>query len=299
MRAMKGQLPPTDQMLAAITVARHGSVTKAAQELEVSQPCLSRQIINLEKSIGFRIFDRIGRMVRLTTQGEAMIARITPLLEELSRVTSNLTAATGTASGRVRLGATESVAINNLPGILRPYLAANRMVNLRLVCHTSEVLPQMVAHGDLDIAVGAVDHDLPGLQCRKLWDEEMVLVLPVSHTGRSRAIANYANESFILLPSSTITRRLIDRALEQSGVSLRVVLEHDSPEVIKSMVLAGLGLAILPEPSVRRETRRGELAAWPLTDLKVVRSIVAITDPRRQPWPAETALIEALERYGR
>ena len=91
----------------------------------------------------------------------------------------------------------------------------------------------------------------------------------------------------------------IDAALRERGVELQVVLEHDSPEVIKAMVLAGLGLAILPEPTVRKETRRGELAAWPLSDLKVTRSIVAITDPRRQPWPAELALIEALAQYGR
>ena len=65
------------------------------------------------------------------------------------------------------------------------------------------------------------------------------------------------------------------------------------------MVFSGLGLAILPEPTVRRETRRGELAAWPLTDLRVIRPIVALTDPRRQPWPAELALMEALTNYGR
>jgi DNA-binding transcriptional LysR family regulator len=58
-------------------------------------------------------------------------------------------------------------------------------------------------------------------------------------------------------------------------------------------------LAILPEPAVRRETRRGELAAWPLTDLRVVRSIVALTDAKRNLWPAETALLNALTSFGR
>ena len=127
----------------------------------------------------------------------------------------------------------------------------------------------------------------------------MVLVLPINHPSRSRSIASYTSEEFVLLPSSTVTRRLVDRALKDRGVELKVVLEHDSPEVIKSMVMAGLGLAILPEPTVRKETRRGELAAWPLSDLKVVRSIVAISDPRRQPWPAEVALVDALAKYGR
>lgn len=295
----KGPLPATDQLLSALTVARLGSFTKAAQELELSQPALSRQVMGLEKTLGVRLFDRVGRAVRLTASGEELVTRCGPLLEELNRVTSNLAASSGTTSGRVRLGASESVAVNSLPTIMRPYLAANRRVNLRLVCRTSERLPEMVATGELDVAVCAVEFDPPGLHCTKLWSEELVLVLPVSHPARSRSIASYLHEDFILLPGSTVTRRLLDRALTDAGYELRVTLEHDSPEVIKAMVLAGLGLAILPEPCVRKETRRGELAAWPLSDLRVIRNIVAITDPRRQPWPAEMALVEALQKYGR
>jgi len=296
---LRGPLPATDQLLSAITVARLGSFTKAAQELELSQPALSRQVMGLEKTLGVRLFDRVGRAVRLTASGEELVGRCGPLLEELNRVTSNLAAASGTTSGRVRLGASESVAVNSLPSILRPYLNANRRVNLRLICRTSERLPDMVASGELDMAVCAVEFEPPGLHCVKLWDEELVLVLPVSHPARSRSIVSYLHEEFILLPSSTVTRRLLDSALAEGKHELRVVLEHDSPEVIKAMVLAGLGLAILPEPCVRKETRRGELAAWPLSDLRVVRHIVATSDPRRQPWPAESALLEALQRYGR
>lgn len=298
-RMMKGQLPATDQLLAALTVARLGSFTKAAQELELSQPALSRQVMGLERALGVKLFERVGRAVRLTSSGEELVGRAGPLLEELSRVTSNLSAANGTSAGRVRLGASESVAVNSLPSILRPYLMANRRVQMRLICRTSERLPEMVASGELDLAVCAVEFDPPGLTCKKLWEEEMVLVLPIGHASRSRTITSYVNEEFILLPSSTVTRRLLDRALAERGVELKVALEHDSPEVIKSMVLAGLGLAILPDSCVRKETRRGELAAWPLTDLKLTRQIVVLTDPRRQPWPVEVALMDALGKYGR
>ena len=293
------QLPATDQLLAVLTVARLGSFTKAAHELDLSQPALSRQVMGLERSLGIKLFERIGRAVRLTSGGEELVSRAGPLLEELSRVTRNLSANNGTSAGRVRLGASESVAVNALPSILRPYLLANRRLNLRLICRTSDRLPEMVANGELDMAVCAVEFDPPGLTCKRLWDEELVLVLPVNHPSRSRSIDSYINEEFVLLPPSTVTRRLLDHALALKGVELKVALEHDSPEVIKSMVLAGLGLAILPEPCVRKETRRGELAAWPFSDLKVVRQIVALSDPRRQPWPVETALLDALGRYGR
>ncbi|MDA3961553.1 MAG: LysR family transcriptional regulator [Planctomycetota bacterium] len=294
-----GHLPPTEQLIGALTIARLGSFTRAAQELGLSQPALSRQIMNLEKHLGVRVFDRVGRSVRLTSAGEELVARIGPLLEELSRVTVNLAAAGGSAAGRVRLGASESVAVHVLPSILRSYLQNHRRVDLRLICATTERLPEMVASGEVDVAVTSIEYEPPGLQIKQLWDEELVLVLPMGHKARSRSVLSYKSEDFILLSPGTITRRLLDRALVEANVELKVVLEHSSPEVIKAMVFAGLGLAILPEPTVRRETRRGELAAWPLTDLRVIRPIVAITDPRRQPWPAEMALMDALEKYGR
>lgn len=300
-RLIKQQLPSTDHLVALVTVARLGSFTRAAVELELSQPALSRQIIGLQRTLGVKLFERVGRSVRLTPAGEELVSRADPLLEELGRVTSNLTAISGTAAGRVRLGASESVAVNSLPAILRAYLQANRRVQLRLVCRGSDKLPEMIAHGELDLAVCPVEnqdaHD--GLTCTRLWDEEMVLVLPINHPGRSRTIASYVNEDFILLPPGTETRRILDRALGERSIELRAVLEHESTEVIKSMVMAGLGLAILPEPNVRKEARRGELAVLPLSDLKISRTIHAISDSRRQPWPAEAALVEALQRYGR
>lgn len=294
-----GQLPPSEQLVGALTVARVGSFTKAAQELGLSQPALSRQIMSLERNLGVRLFDRVGRSVRLTAVGEELVSRAGPLLEELSRVTVNLAASGGSTAGRVRLGATESVAVHILPAILRAFIQQNRRVDLRLICNTTERLPEMVAAGEVDLAVTSIEYEPPGLRIQPLWDEELVLVLPMGHNARSRSILSYKTDDFILLSPGTITRRLLDRALAEKGVELKVVLEHRSPEVIKAMVFAGLGLAILPEPTVRRETRRGELAAWPLTDLQVSRPIVSITDPRREPWPAELSLMEALEKFGR
>ena len=296
---LAGALPPNDHLVAALTVARVGSFTRAASDLGLSQPALSRQVMALEKHLGVRIFDRVGRSVRLTAAGEDLINRITPLLEEMSRVTINLATAANQAAGRVRLGTSESIAVHVLPALLRNFMNQHRRIDLRLTCSTTDNLPDMVGQGEVDLAVTSIEYEPPGLQVTPLWQDELVLVLPMNHSARSRTIHSYKNEEFILLSPRTITRRLLERELSELGVELKVVLEHNSSEVIKAMVSAGLGLAILPEPVVRREIRRGELAAWPLTDLKVVRPIVALSDPRRQPWPAELALLSSLSAYGK
>ncbi|MCS6970077.1 MAG: LysR family transcriptional regulator [Planctomycetes bacterium] len=299
---MRHRLPATEHLITLVTIARVGSFTKAAQELDVTQSALSRHIMTLQRQLGIKLFERVGRHARLTPAGAELCARAQPILDELARTTEALTAASGAVGGRVRLGASESVAVNSLPAILRSYLQHHGRVQVRLTCRTSEQLPELVREGSIDVAVCPLDSPPKpeeGLAALRLWEEEIVLVLPISHPGRSRSLASYLNEDFIMVLRGTETRRTIERALAEQGHQLRVVLEHESTEVIKAMVMAGLGLSLLPEPNVRREARRGELAVLPLSDLRVTRTIYAIHDARRQLWPAEQALLEALQRYRR
>lgn len=302
LRLVRHQLPATEHLLTLVTIARAGSFTKAAQELDVTQSALSRHIMTLQRQLGVKLFERVGRHARLTQAGAELCARALPILDELARATGSITAACGAVGGRVRLGASESVAVNSLPAILRSFLNTHGRVQVRLTCRTSEQLPDLVREGAIDIAVCPLDAPPApdeGLAALRLWEEEIVLVLPISHPGRSRSIASYLDEDFIMVLRTTETRRTIERALAAQGRQLKVVLEHESTEVIKAMVMAGLGLSLLPEPNVRREARRGELAVLPLSDLRVTRAIYAIHDARRQLWPAEQALIEALQRYAR
>ena len=185
-------------LVAALTVARVGSFTRAANDLGLSQPALSRQVMALEKHLGVRIFDRVGRSVRLTAAGEDLINRITPLLEEMSRVTINLATAANQAAGRVRLGTSESIAVHVLPALLRNFMTQHRRIDLRLTCSTTDNLPDMVAQGEVDLAVTSIEYEPPGLQVTPLWQDELVLVLPMNHPARSR-IHSYKNEEFILL----------------------------------------------------------------------------------------------------
>lgn len=282
-----------------MAAARIGSITKAAAELGLSQPALSRQIQGLERSLGVRLFDRVGRRLRLTTAGDSLVQQVGPILEELTRTTAGLGRLRETRSGRLRLGAIERLAAYVLPAVLRAFRAAHPRLDLRVTCATDEVLPVLVAAGELDLAVTAGEAAAAPLVRHPLWQEELVLVLPPRHPSRSRSIANYAAERFLLPPPTDAGRRRLDRRLAEQGLHLTVAVEHTNVEVIKALVGAGLGLSLLPASVVRRETRSGELAAWPLVDLELVEGIVAITDARRESWPAEQALLEALRSFGR
>lgn len=292
-------LPNLDQLLGALTVARSGSVTRAASELGRSQSALSRQIQGLERRLRITLFDRRGRSVCLTPAGEQFIGRVGPLLEELGRMTADLGDTEQVRGGRLRLGITDDMAAYVLPPVLSAFRRTHKRIELDLTCASAAVLPTLVAGGEVDLAVTPQGVEQAQLEAHPLWDDELHLVLPRGHAGRSRSISSYAAESFILPPGTEPDRRRLDRALQKRGLDLRVSLEHTNLEVIKALVSVGLGLSLLPASCVRRETRSGDLSAWPLVDLELPRPIVALTDARRRPWPAEQALLDALADFGR
>ena len=120
--------------------------------------------MGLERALGVRLFDRVGRSVRLTAAGDELTSRIGPLLEELNRVAVNLANSGKQAAGRVRL-ALASIAVHALPNILRSYLQQNKRVDLRLTCATTDHLPDMVSSGEVDLAVTSIEYEPPGLKC--------------------------------------------------------------------------------------------------------------------------------------
>ncbi|MFW5750225.1 MAG: LysR family transcriptional regulator [Planctomycetota bacterium] len=296
---MAADLPSIDQLAGALRVARTGSFTRAARELQLSQSALSRQVMGLEKRLGLRLFDRIGRSVRLTPAGEQLVARAGPALEEIQRLVVNLAIATGPQGSRVRLGTNECLAIHALPPILQSFAKQHRGTTVAVTCDSDDHLADQVAGGAIDLALTDLDHVPDGLAARPLWNEELVLVLPIGHRARSRSVSSYLREPFILPHPATALRRHIDRVLAAHGIELRSPGDYASVEVIKALVRAGNGLALLPASSIRQETRSGSLAAWPLADLPLRRPVIALTDPRRQPWPAEDELLDALVAYGR
>lgn len=296
---MSADLPSIDQLAGALRVARTGSFTRAARELQLSQSALSRQVMGLEKRLGLRLFDRVGRSVRLTPAGEQLVARAGPALEEIQRLVVNLATATGPQGSRVRLGTNECLAIHALPPILQGFAKQHRGTTVEVTCDSDDHLADLVAGGAIDFALTDLEHVPAGLAARPLWTEELVLVLPIGHRARSRSVSSYLREPFILPHPTTALRRHIDRGLAAHGVELRSAGSYPSAEVVKALVRAGNGLALLPASSIRQETRSGSLAAWPLADLPLRRPVVALTDPRREPWPVEDDLLGALVEYGR
>ena len=136
------------------TVAELGSVSKAALQLRVAQPALSRQIIDLEKELGLKLFDRIGRRLLLTREGEQLVENCRTVLGQVAGIAEQARIFHGGQAGSLKIGASPQVMESVIPMMLSSYAKNFPMVDVKLVEVIGRDQLIMVQRGDIDIGIG-------------------------------------------------------------------------------------------------------------------------------------------------
>ena len=147
-----------------INVAETASISKAALRVHISQPALSRQIHDLEIELGLRLFDRVGRRIRLTPEGEDLLERSRDVLARAEAIRERARELTAGAVGRLRVGATSQTFQSVMAGFLAEYRRSRPSIEVTLTEAGGVRLLDLVAQGDLDLAVGGI---LPGARVRR------------------------------------------------------------------------------------------------------------------------------------
>lgn len=233
-------------------VARTEHMTRAAEELNVTQPSLSRSIIRLEQELGVPLFDRQGRGLRLNDFGRAFLANVDRVFHELDGATGQLRDMAGLEQGIVSLAAG---ALHWLPEVLRPFQDAHPAVRFQLFAHTLPELHRMLAAGERDLCIVPADPVMPGVHWQPLQTGEIFLVVPAGHrvAGRARiALADVAEEDMVLGKRGDSLRETMEEYFRLAGIVPRVACETDEPTVIEDFVTAGLGVAFIPNLATLR-----------------------------------------------
>jgi len=227
-------------------VARVEHMTRAAEELSITQPSLSKTIGRLEAELGVPLFDRQGRQIRLNRFGQAFLARIDWALRGLDEGRREVRDMAGLARGEIRLAAP---ALQWLPDLMRGFLAAHPAVHVRLFQRSTREMQRQLDAGDIDLYFSSIRADQPGLQWRPLRTEDILLVVPPGHplVGRgSVPLRDVAGEAVVIGKAGDEVRDSMDAYCRQAGFALRVVCEADEPAAIRDFVAAGLGVAFMP-----------------------------------------------------
>ncbi len=240
-------------------VADELSFTRAAEKLFLTQPAVTMQIKNLEDELRLRLFDRTGQRITLTEAGRVLrgyAARIAALSDEAEQALAGLR---GETAGKLALAASTTIAQYLLPALVGDFLRENPGVELHMMsANTADVVAALVA-GRVSLGLIEGPAGRTDVKTEPFLDDRLVLITPPGHEwaemGEVEA-AKLEDAPLILREHGSGTRDVVERALRKSGLDfkkLRVIMELDSTEAIKSAVRAGLGVGFVSESALSRE----------------------------------------------
>lgn len=241
-----------DQLRGFMTVVRVGNFTRAAEELHLAQPSLSRQIHALEQDLGAQLLTRDRGGSAPTAAGEALLPLARRMLADADSVRRELDELVGLRRGRVRLGATPTLCISLVAEVLSAFHAAHPGIELHLAEHGSRQLLDQLNAGELDLALITTSDATTAerFAVSPLLVEELVVISsaasPQLASGRSVTLTEVARLPQIVFSSTYDLRAATDAAFDAAGLTPSVVLEGAEMDAVLRFVERGLGVAIVP-----------------------------------------------------
>jgi LysR family transcriptional regulator for metE and metH len=254
------------QLRAFQSIARSGSVAAAATQLCLTPSALSHALKALETELGFRLFDRAGKGVRLNAAGEQFLARIEPHLSGLSSAAESLRRLARGGYTRLRIGAAASACKHVLPRVVRDLQRAFPRVEMRIESADTPALVETLKTGALDLGLGLAPEIATDLKVHPLFRDELMFTFAPSHRWAGDAAIGEEElkaQPFLLYQRQSVTARLVEAHLRGLGVAAPIVMEIGSIEAIKEFARLELGVAVLPPWVAERELRRGLLLMRP------------------------------------
>jgi DNA-binding transcriptional LysR family regulator len=253
--------PTSDQLQTFAAVAAHEHVTAAAMELGLSQPAVSHQLKALQRALGLGLLERVGRRVRLSEDGKALLPVVTAALAALRTVEEVAAARRGLIAGGLAVAASNTIGIYRMPAWLTTYLERYPGIDVRVRLVNTLVAIGLLRAGEVDCALVEAPEPTPGLEEMAVEDDELVVVVsahhPLARAERARA-SDLARHRYLARERGSGTEAL---AAELLGAAYRSgqVLELGQVDAVRSAVLAGLGYAVLPLAAIGESLAAGEL----------------------------------------
>jgi DNA-binding transcriptional LysR family regulator len=286
------------QLECFLAVARLGNVSRAAEEMFLTQPTLTARLKGLEEEVGDQLFVRTSRGMRLTEAGKEFVPyaeRCVGSFEEGRRHLAELREASG---GRLVLGASPGVGTYALPGLLERFAAAYPKVSVSVRTGHSEDILEMTLREEVQLGLTrAMRH--PEIESLHLYEDELVLVVDPGHRFTKRGSADLAEigeEQLIFFDHDSSYFEQTHALFRNAGIRELRTMEVDNIEAAKRMVEHRLGVAFLPRTAVVRSVAAGNLSLISVEENPAMsRSIVAL---KRRDVPSTGPVAAFLEVAG-
>jgi len=263
------------QLRYVCAIAETGSFSRAAERCQVAQPSLSQQVLKLEEDLGTRLFDRLGRSVRLTEAGRAFLPHARSILSQMGTARSSVTDKCADVRGSVAVGVIPTIAPYLMPRYTTAFAKKYAEAKLRIVEETTPILVESLRDLSIDLAILALPLRHKDLELFPLRTEPLFAVLPKNHplaATESLALKDLRGESFVMLRDGHCFRDLSIAACTHARVTPRIAFESGQFSSLFAMVAAGVGISLVPEMAIDRNAGCRYVR---LSDARATRTIVA------------------------
>lgn len=256
-----------DQLQTFTEVIKLGTFSAAAERLRLSQPAVSLQVRQLERKLGVRLIERVGKRATPTAAGTELIDHAGRIKEAVAAALDGMAAHASGALGRVRIGTGATACIYLLPPVLRDL--KRRFPTLEITVRTGNTADMLKALEENTLDIGLVTLPAPGrmFEVTPVLEDTFVAIAAADDDRLPDMVtpAVLTKLPVVLYEAGGNTRRVVDEWFTRAGIAPTPVMELGSVEAIKELVGAGLGCAILPGTAIRNTGERIPIASRPLS----------------------------------
>ncbi len=238
-----------------VTVADHGHVTRAAQELRLGQPTVSRALARVQEAVGVPLLVPHGRGVRLTPAGRAFADAARRALGEAERGVRSVREDDSPDTGRVALGFLHTLGATAVPALVRAFRREHPAARFQLTQDAAGTLLARLADGHVDLLLTSPLPRGTSWRTHPLLEQPLVLAVPADHRLARRerlALDDVAGEDLVLFEHGYGLREAAEAMFAEAGIVPRVAFEGQDADTVRGLVAAGLGIALLPAPAAPR-----------------------------------------------
>jgi DNA-binding transcriptional LysR family regulator len=286
-----------DHLTTFLEIAKTGSFSRAGHKLYRSQPAVSAQVRQLEQEYGQKLFDRVGKSVRLTAAGETLLdyaRRLLSLKSESLRVVADQSAA---PRGTLAIGANEATCLYVLPDLFAEYHRRYPSVQISIYRNFSRKVIEKIEDSTVDVGIVTLPVKSRSLRTYSIFrDRLMLMVNPANPLAKLKSVTtSEIAEQPLIFPNTGFTRNLLDKLFRPHRSKLRITMELASVGMIKRFVVAGLGVSIISQSFAREEVRSGEAKLIAISDVELWREL-GLVYRRDRTLPRAAAAFVALLR---
>ncbi len=255
------------------------NMTRVANKLYISQPSISQAIHEIEDEVEVKLFDRIGKKLFLTNEGElylTYVRRILNLYEEAAKTMNDMSK---NEKGKIKIGASTTIGIYILPDIIKGFLQEHTGIEISLSVDNTINIEKMILENKIDFAY------IEGKSCfdeiikEEVWEDELIFICSSRHKWNKKNVLrkeDISNEKFIMREDGSGTREIVESFLESNNIDFNIFMELGNTEAIKKSVEANLGISCLSIRSVEEKIKNGDLKGFRIDGINVTRKLSLI-----------------------